>query len=64
MISPEQDCDSGELDEALVVGQQLVVAGGDAAELLQLTQEPLECVSMMPLYVRFLVQAGLAAVRT
>jgi hypothetical protein len=33
-ISPEQDRDGGELDEALVVGQEFVIAGGDTPELL------------------------------
>lgn len=35
----EQDHDGGKLDEALVVGQELVVAGGDAAKLLELVEE-------------------------
>ena len=40
-ISPKQDDYGGELDEASVVGQELVVAGGHAPELLQLVEEPL-----------------------
>lgn len=38
-ISPEQDCDCGELDRALVVGQEFVVSGGDRATLNQLVEE-------------------------
>ena len=41
-ISPEQDGDCGELDEAFVIDQQLVVAGGNPAELLQLVEEALD----------------------
>ena len=51
-ISPEQDGDGGELDEALVVGQEFVVAGGDTPELLQLVEEPLD---QVPLFVQGLV---------
>ena len=46
-ISPEQDCDGGELDEALVVGQEFVVSGGDTAELLQLVEEALDEVAFL-----------------
>jgi hypothetical protein len=34
--------DGGEEDEASIIGQELVIAGGDAAELLQLVEEPLD----------------------
>jgi len=44
-ISPEQDCYGRELHEAFVVGQEFVVAGGDASELLQLVEEPLDRVA-------------------
>ena len=46
-ISPEQDCDGGELGGAFVVGQELVVAGGDAPELFQLVEEPLNKVALL-----------------
>ena len=36
--SLEQDGDSCEVDEASVVGEELVVSGGDAAELLLLVE--------------------------
>lgn len=34
--------DGGEEDEASIIGQELVIAGGDAAELLQVVEEPLD----------------------
>ena len=46
-ISPEQDGNRSELDKIFVVGQELVVAGGDTAELLQLVEEALDEVAFL-----------------
>jgi hypothetical protein len=46
-ISPQQDRDGGELDEAFVVGQELVVSGGNAAELFQLVEEAFDEVASL-----------------
>ena len=43
----EPDCDRGEFDEAHEVGEQLVVACGDAAELLELVEEALNDVALL-----------------
>ena len=43
----EPDGDSGEFDEAHEVGEQLVVACGDAAELLELVEEALNDVALL-----------------
>ena len=45
--SPEQNGDGDELDEAFVVGQELVVSDGDAVELLQLAGEALDEVALL-----------------
>ena len=43
----EPDCDGGEFDEAHEVGEQLVVAGCDAAELFELVEEALDDVALL-----------------
>jgi len=60
-ISLEQDRDGDELDEAFVVGRELVAAGGDAADLLQPAGEALDKVAF--LVEDLVVRAWLCAVR-
>ncbi len=46
MALAQWGCDDRELNEAFVVGQELVVAGGHATELLPLADEPLSQVAL------------------
>jgi len=58
LISPEPQAHRGELDHGEEVGGELVVAGGDPAEVLQLGEEALDEVALA---VEALAEAWLPA---